>query len=202
MAILIKAEELKGLISIPEAVAAVRAGFRDQGEKPAYSAPRIRIQHEDRPIVERRQGRGVGALDFFGPRCQGRNEYGDSQEIRSSPNGRDSPWPAATLNSDVVGYVWDTTAPVGSVVTSAKAPNVKIIVVESGTAQVGSWVHYQRNVHDDYVTLFKTRPPRVGMVAFMTDANDTSSAAEAWMGEVQFAPRALDGRKSPTSMLR
>jgi len=111
-------------------------------------------------------------------------------------------WPAATLNSDVVGYVWDTTAPVGSVVTSAKAPNVKIIVVESGTAQVGSWVHYQRNVHDDYVTLFKTRPPRVGMVAFMTDANDTSSAAEAWMGEVQFAPRALDGRNSPTSMLR
>ena len=50
--------------------------------------------------------------------------------------------------------------------------------------------------------LFQTRPPRVGIVAFMTDANDTSSAAEAWMGEVQFAPRALDGRKSPTSMLR
>src|SRR5262249_62360043 len=103
-------------------------------------------------------------------------------------------WPAATVNSDVVGYVWDTTAPVRSLGASAKAPNVTIIVVESGTAQVGSWVHYQRNVHDDYVTLFKTRPPRVGMVAFMTDANDTSSAAEAWMGEVQFAPRVLDGR--------
>jgi ornithine cyclodeaminase/alanine dehydrogenase-like protein (mu-crystallin family) len=50
MALLIKAEELKGLISIPEAVAAVREGFRDQGEKPAYSAPRIRIQHEDRRV--------------------------------------------------------------------------------------------------------------------------------------------------------
>ena len=50
MALLIKAEELKGLISIPEAIAAVRAGFRDQGEKPAYSAPRIRIQHEDRRV--------------------------------------------------------------------------------------------------------------------------------------------------------
>jgi hypothetical protein len=50
MALLIKAEELKGLISIPEAVAAVRDGFRDQGEKPAYSAPRIRIQHEDRRV--------------------------------------------------------------------------------------------------------------------------------------------------------
>jgi ornithine cyclodeaminase len=50
MALLIKARELKGLISVPEAIAAVRAGFRDQGEKPAYSAPRIRIQHEDRRV--------------------------------------------------------------------------------------------------------------------------------------------------------
>jgi ornithine cyclodeaminase/alanine dehydrogenase-like protein (mu-crystallin family) len=50
MALLIKADELKGLISIPEAIAAVREGFRDQGEKPAYSAPRIRIQHEDRRV--------------------------------------------------------------------------------------------------------------------------------------------------------
>jgi alanine dehydrogenase len=50
MALLIRAEELKGLISIPEAIAAVRNGFRDQGEKPAYSAPRIRIQHEDRRV--------------------------------------------------------------------------------------------------------------------------------------------------------
>jgi ornithine cyclodeaminase/alanine dehydrogenase-like protein (mu-crystallin family) len=50
MALLIKAHELKGLISIPEAIAAVREGFRDQGEKPAYSAPRVRIQHEDRRV--------------------------------------------------------------------------------------------------------------------------------------------------------
>ena len=50
MPLLIKAEELKGLISIKEAIAAVRDGFRDQGEKPAYSSPRIRIQHEDRRV--------------------------------------------------------------------------------------------------------------------------------------------------------
>jgi len=50
MALLIKAEELKGLISIPEAIATVREGFRDQGERPAYSSPRIRIQDEDRRV--------------------------------------------------------------------------------------------------------------------------------------------------------
>jgi ornithine cyclodeaminase/alanine dehydrogenase-like protein (mu-crystallin family) len=50
MALLIKSEELRGRISVREAIAAVRDGFRDQGERPAYSAPRIRIQHEDRRV--------------------------------------------------------------------------------------------------------------------------------------------------------
>jgi len=50
MTLLIKAEELKGRISLEEAIAAVREGFRDQGEKPAYSAPRIRIHHQDRRV--------------------------------------------------------------------------------------------------------------------------------------------------------
>jgi hypothetical protein len=54
--LLIKAEGLKGLISIPEAVAAVRDGFRDRGEKPAYSAPWIRIQQEDRRLSPCRLG--------------------------------------------------------------------------------------------------------------------------------------------------
>src|SRR5256714_9650155 len=50
MALLIKSEQVRGLISVGEAIAAVRAGFRDQGERSAYSAPRIRIQHEDRRV--------------------------------------------------------------------------------------------------------------------------------------------------------
>ena len=50
MALLIRAEEMVGRISIEEAIAAVREGFRDQGEAPAFSAPRLRIQHEDRRV--------------------------------------------------------------------------------------------------------------------------------------------------------
>jgi alanine dehydrogenase len=50
MAILIRDEEIKGLVSIEEAIAAIREGYRDQGEKPAYSAPRIRMHHEDRRL--------------------------------------------------------------------------------------------------------------------------------------------------------
>lgn len=51
MTLLIKSEELKGYISIEEAIAAVRAGFTDQGNAPSFSAPKVRIQHEDRRVT-------------------------------------------------------------------------------------------------------------------------------------------------------
>lgn len=50
MALLLKAEELKGVISIEEAIAAVENGFRDQSEHPHFSLPRQRMMAGDRRI--------------------------------------------------------------------------------------------------------------------------------------------------------
>ena len=50
MALLLKSEELKGLISIQEAIAAVENGFRDQGEHPQFSLARQRLMTGDRRI--------------------------------------------------------------------------------------------------------------------------------------------------------
>tara|TARA_B100000886_G_C20410738_1_gene486890 strand:+ start:778 stop:1821 length:1044 start_codon:yes stop_codon:yes gene_type:complete len=50
MALLIRAEELTGLINIDDAISAVRKGFYDHGLAPHYSSPRIRLQHEDRRL--------------------------------------------------------------------------------------------------------------------------------------------------------
>lgn len=51
MTLLIDAQDLAGLISIEDAIAAVRQGFTDQGNTPAYSALRVRMQHEDRRLT-------------------------------------------------------------------------------------------------------------------------------------------------------
>ena len=95
-------------------------------------------------------------------------------------------WPSPRTNSDVIGYVWDTTAPVGTRVPSPRAPNVRIIVVASGATGLGAWYHYQRNVAEDYRALFGRRPPRVGAIALMIDTNDTGTVAEATMGRLLF----------------
>jgi Protein of unknown function (DUF3047) len=112
-------------------------------------------------------------------------------------------WPSPRTRSDVIGYVWDTTAPVGTTLTSTRAPNVKIIVVESGTTRRGNWVRQRRNVAEDYQRLFQRPPPRIGAVAVMIDANDTGSSAEAFVGDLVFMrANAAERPKTPTPMLR
>lgn len=51
MALLIKAEELSGIIPLEEAIAAVEQGFRDQGEMPSFSLPRLRTLYQDRRLT-------------------------------------------------------------------------------------------------------------------------------------------------------
>lgn len=96
-------------------------------------------------------------------------------------------WPAPLARSDVIGYVWDTTAPVGTQLTSAKAPNVRIIVLQSGNDGLGTWRRQQRNVLQDYEALFGHPPPRLGAVAIMIDTDDTGGTAEALVGALTFS---------------
>jgi hypothetical protein len=112
-------------------------------------------------------------------------------------------WPSPRTSSDVIGYVWDTGAPVGTRLPHPKAPNVRIIVVESGSQRLGEWLRQQRNVAEDYRALFGRQPPRAGTVGLAIDSNDTQSEAEALFGELAFArPDVASHIEIPTTMLR
>lgn len=111
-------------------------------------------------------------------------------------------WPSPRTASDVIGYVWDSRAPVGTRLTHPKANNVRIVVVESGPTALDRWQRYQRNVADDYVALFGKPAPRVGKVALMIDSNDTRAAAEALVGDLFFSQTSGGRAEIPTIVLR
>ena len=96
-------------------------------------------------------------------------------------------WPAPLSQSDVLGYVWDTRAPVDTQITSPKAANVRIIVLRSGDGG-GAWRREARDVAADYAAAFGRTAPRVGKIALMIDSNDTRTEAEALFGELAFSP--------------
>ena len=111
-------------------------------------------------------------------------------------------WPSPPTASEVIGYVWDSRAPVGTTLAHPRAPNVRMIVVESGPARLDSWQRQVRNVAQDYRTLFGHPPPRLGKVALMIDSNDTRGEAEALFGDLTFSRAGVASMEIPVTMLR
>jgi hypothetical protein len=95
-------------------------------------------------------------------------------------------WPSPLTSSDVLGYVWDSHAPAGTHLSSTRAPNVRLIVVESGPGRLGRWQDYERDVAQDYQALFGRLPPRTGKLGIMIDSNDTKSQAESFVADLRF----------------
>jgi len=90
------------------------------------------------------------------------------------------------LTSYVLEYVWDNETAVGTVKNSLSSSRCKFIVVNSGTEELGKWVTVKRNLWEDYKRAFGREPDRlVGGIGFMSDSDSTSSAAEAYYGEIK-----------------
>jgi len=91
------------------------------------------------------------------------------------------------FRSRVIGYVWDTTAPIGTIAKSASSSLVTYIVVRSGATELGRWLTETRNVHDDYKQIYGEAPAEeVGVVSIAIDSNDTRSSAESYFGAILF----------------
>lgn len=80
----------------------------------------------------------------------------------------------------MIKYVWSSTLEPGTVLQSPSNRYVKMIILQSGTDHLGTWVEEQRDIVDDYTLCFgKKLPPVVG-IGVLTDSDDTHSEVEAW----------------------
>lgn len=89
------------------------------------------------------------------------------------------------VNTRLVGYIWETSAPKMSQITSQKSSNTRYIVLQSGPENLGKWVTETRNVYEDYKTLFGEEPPKMGGITIMIDSDDTNSSAESYFTQIR-----------------
>ena len=83
-------------------------------------------------------------------------------------------------------YVWDGKTPAGTSVWSAYTDRVRMIVVESGSANLGKWVTTRRNVAADFRAAFGEDPPAISGVVLATDTDNTGESATAFYGDIRF----------------
>jgi hypothetical protein len=97
-------------------------------------------------------------------------------------------WPRvpALLRSRIIGYVWDATTPVTTIVKSQKTGTVTFVVMRSGSGDLGKWLTERRNVAEDYAKIYGEFPDNPGAITISIDSNDTHSSAESFMGAIVF----------------
>jgi hypothetical protein len=97
-------------------------------------------------------------------------------------------WPRfpEAVRSQIIGYIWDTTTPAGSIVKSEKTSTVTYVVVRSGTADLGKWITEQRNLVEDYKKIYGGQPDSPGYISIAIDSDDTVSSAESFFGKILF----------------
>jgi len=95
-------------------------------------------------------------------------------------------------------YVWDATAPVGSVIINPRTDRVRKIVVDSGSTELGRWREHQRDLRADFRLAFGEEPGAVVSVAKMTDSDNTQGRASAYYGAISL-PR-TDGSDAVAQM--
>ena len=97
-------------------------------------------------------------------------------------------WPRfpEAVRSRIIGYVWDTTQPVGTICKSEKTGTVTYVVVRSGAADLGKWMAERRNVVEDFTKVYGEAPDNPAGVSVSIDSNDTNSTSESFMGAIGF----------------
>jgi hypothetical protein len=83
-------------------------------------------------------------------------------------------------------YVWDGKAAAGTSVWSAYTDRVRMIVAESGGANLGKWVTIRRDVAADFRAAFGEDPPAISGVVLATDTDNTGESATAFYGDIRF----------------
>jgi len=85
-----------------------------------------------------------------------------------------------------INYIWESKAPVGTMVPNPFTDRVMMFVVETGPSKLNQWVNEERNIFEDYKKAFGQEPPMISGIAIMTDTDNTGESATAYYGDILF----------------
>lgn len=88
----------------------------------------------------------------------------------------------------ILSYIWDSSAPKGTMQTSGLLPLLRVVAVvcRSGSSEANQWLMETRNLARDYEAAFGKRQVRVKGIRLQINSQHTGTSAESYFGEVAF----------------
>jgi Protein of unknown function (DUF3047) len=103
---------------------------------------------------------------------ESRNETMDSAAAVYAVFGRG-------LFPKILKYVWSTNQKPGTVLKHPRTKTVRIVVLSSGSNQIGTWQTVSRQLLHDFKTYFGSEPRELTAIGVKTDSDSTLSHAKA-----------------------
>jgi hypothetical protein len=116
-------------------------------------------------------------------------EGGDFRHVRSDDQA--AQLYVAFSKTRAIVYLWDTSAPEGTMGDAAGLPpfvSIKVVVVRSGAALAGRWLEETRNLRDDYERLFgpATGPLVAQGLQLRINSQHTKTEAACAFADIEF----------------
>ncbi len=146
--------------------------------KPAYDLEIVSDNGQETPILEWRWK--VMTLPTGGNACQKSTDDEAAQVYVAWVRAPES------VRSRIIGYVWDSTAPAGTICKSQKTATVTYVVLRSGADELGKWITERRNVVEDFRKIYGEAPDNPTALSLAIDSDDTRSSAESFIGPTVF----------------
>ena len=93
------------------------------------------------------------------------------------------------LTAKIVGYLWENKAPKHTTGVSPAWGKTRLIVLQSGTEKIGTWMQEKRNLYADYKELFGKEPSKTSLISIFINSQHTKSRAECYYGEIYFSKK-------------
>jgi hypothetical protein len=93
------------------------------------------------------------------------------------------------LTATIVGYLWENKAPKFTTGVSPAWSKTRLIVLQSGSEHIDTWMEERRNLYHDYKALFGKEPHKANLISLFINSQHTKSRAECYYGEIYFSKR-------------
>ncbi len=90
----------------------------------------------------------------------------------------------------ILSYIWDTSAPKGTMQSVLSLPLLHIyaVVCRSGPTELNQWLSESRNLIEDYQRAYGRTAPHVRGIRIQINSQHTSSSAESYFSEIALRP--------------
>jgi Protein of unknown function (DUF3047) len=108
-------------------------------------------------------------------------------------------WFDASLFAErrAIGYIWDSSAPVGTVIRqSSGAAERALVVVRSGPSGLGAWHRDKRDAYQDYRDIFGDEPAQLVAVTLESHSDDLASESASCSVEFDSRSDRLQGERT------